>query len=304
MQGTILLVEDEAAIAAFVQTALEREGFAVEVVKDGRQALARVNQALPDLIILDLMLPGVNGLEVCRAVRRMPTYVPIIMLTARDEDVDKVVGLELGADDYITKPFNTRELIARVRAVLRLAQSRATMEEADRLRIGRLEIDLTGRTVTVGGQPVDLTPREFDLLVLLASHPGRVFGRETLLLQASPRLPRVLADPDRLQQVFINLLDNAIKYSSGGATATIRLGHEGNVVRVEVADTDPGIAAEDLPHIFEPMYRGSTAAIRAALGTGLGLTIVKTILEQHGATISVESAPGEGTTFTFHLPCA
>ena len=181
MQGTILLVEDEAAIAAFVQTALEREGFAVEVVEDGQQALARVNQALPDLVILDLMLPGVNGLEVCRAVRRMRTYVPIIMLTARDEDVDKVVGLELGADDYITKPFNTRELIARVRAVLRLAYSRATMEEPDRLCIGRLEIDLTGRTVTVGGQPVDLTPKEFDLLVLLASHRGRVFGRESLL---------------------------------------------------------------------------------------------------------------------------
>jgi len=126
----------------------------------------------------------------------------------------------------------------------------------------------------------------------------------TLLLQAPPGLPRVLADPDRLQQVFINLLDNAIKYSSGGATATIRLGHEGNVVRVEVADTGPGIATDDLPHIFEPMYRGSTAAIRASLGTGLGLTILKTILEQHGATISVQSAPGEGTTFTFRLPCA
>ena len=181
MQGVILLVEDEAAIAAFVQTALEREGFAVEVVEDGQQALVRVNQALPDLIILDLMLPGVDGLEVCRAVRRMPTYVPIIMLTARDEDVDKVVGLELGADDYITKPFNTRELIARVRAVLRLAHSRATPEESDRLRTGRLEIDLTGRTVMLGGQPMDLTPKEFDLLVLLASHPGRVFGRETLL---------------------------------------------------------------------------------------------------------------------------
>jgi DNA-binding response OmpR family regulator len=160
MQGMILLVEDEAAIAAFVQTALEREGFAVEVVEDGQQALARLNQALPDLIILDLMLPGgVDGLEVCRAVRRMPTYVPIIMLTALAEDVDKVVGLEMGADDYITKPFNTRELIARVRAVLRLAQSRATMGEPDRLRIGRLEIDLTGRTVTVEGQLVDLTPR-------------------------------------------------------------------------------------------------------------------------------------------------
>jgi two-component system phosphate regulon sensor histidine kinase PhoR len=126
----------------------------------------------------------------------------------------------------------------------------------------------------------------------------------TLLLQAPPGLPRVLADPDRLQQVFINLLDNAIKYSSGEATATIRLGHEGNVVRVEVADTGPGIATDDLPHIFEPMYRGSTAAIRASLGTGLGLTIVKTILEQHGAAISVKSAPGEGTTFAFRLPCA
>jgi DNA-binding response OmpR family regulator len=181
MQATILLVEDEAAIAAFVQTALEREGLAVEVVEDGQQALARVSQALPDLIILDLMLPGMDGLEVCRAVRRIPTYVPIIMLTARDQDMDKVVGLELGADDYITKPFNTRELIARVRAVLRLARNRATMGKPDRLRIGQLEIDLTGRTVTVGGQPVDLTPKEFDLLVLLASHPGRVFGRETLL---------------------------------------------------------------------------------------------------------------------------
>jgi len=126
----------------------------------------------------------------------------------------------------------------------------------------------------------------------------------TLLLQAPPGLPRVLADPDRLQQVFINLLDNAIKYSSGGATAAIRLYHEGNVVRVEVTDTGPGIATDDLPHIFEPMFRGSSAAIRVSLGTGLGLTIVKTILEQHGATISVQSAPSEGTTFSFRLPCA
>ncbi|RLB36423.1 MAG: hypothetical protein DRH12_15790 [Deltaproteobacteria bacterium] len=126
----------------------------------------------------------------------------------------------------------------------------------------------------------------------------------TLQLQASPGLPRVLADPDRLQQVFINLLDNAIKYSSGEATATIRLYHEGHVARVEVSDTGPGIATDDLPHIFEPMYRGSTAAIRATLGTGLGLAIVKTILEQHGTTITVESVRGEGTTFSFRLPCA
>ncbi|MBC7250133.1 MAG: response regulator transcription factor [Anaerolineae bacterium] len=181
MPDKIIVVEDQPAISAFVQTALEREGFTVEVIEDGWQALACIRQSRPDLVILDIMLPGVNGLEVCRVLRQMPTYVPVIMLTARDDDVDKVVGLELGADDYITKPFNTRELIARVRAVLRLARSRAAGGEPEHLRIDRLEIDLTGRTVTMRDQPVDLTPKEFDLLVLLASHPGRVFGRETLL---------------------------------------------------------------------------------------------------------------------------
>ena len=176
----ILIVEDDPAIAAFVQTALEREGFATEVVGQGDRALERADAAPPDLILLDLMLPGMDGLQVCQAIRRRPAYIPIIMLTAKDDDVDKIVGLELGADDYITKPFKTRELIARVRAILRLVQHSAG-STSHRLRFGALEVDFDGRTVMRDGQPISLTPKEFDLLALLASNPGRVFGRDTLL---------------------------------------------------------------------------------------------------------------------------
>ena len=177
---SILIIEDDKAIAAFLQTTLEREGFTAETVNNGRSALDRINQSPPNLILLDLMLPGMDGLELCKAIRRRPAYIPIIMVTAKDEDVDKIVGLELGADDYITKPFKGRELLARVRAVLRLAQSRG--EAAKRsLRYGELEIDLDGRSVAVNEQPIKLTPKEFDLLTLLAQNPGRVFGRDMLL---------------------------------------------------------------------------------------------------------------------------
>ena len=182
VSAQILVVEDDDAIAAFVATALEREGYAVAWAQTGQEALSCVQDDAPDLVLLDLMLPGdMDGLQVCREIRRDATYIPIIIVTAKDEDVDKVVGLELGADDYITKPFNTRELLARVRAVLRLAHSGREAHHRERLRIGSLEIDLTGREVRVAGSPVTLPPKEFDLLVTLARDRGRVFGRETLL---------------------------------------------------------------------------------------------------------------------------
>jgi DNA-binding response OmpR family regulator len=177
-------VEDDEAIAAFVATALEREGYSVACVRTGQEALSHIRRGVPDLVLLDLMLPGdVDGLQVCQAVRGGEVYIPIIMVTAKDEDVDKVVGLEMGADDYITKPFNTRELLARVRAILRLARSGGEARRRKRLRIGLLEIDLVGREVRVEGRLALLTPKEFDLLVVLARNPGRVFGRETLLQQ-------------------------------------------------------------------------------------------------------------------------
>jgi DNA-binding response OmpR family regulator len=181
MTEQILVVEDEKPIVAFVQPALEREGFVVRWASDGAMALRQITTSPPDLILLDLMLPDMDGFDVCRRVRARESYIPIIMLTARDDDVDKIVGLELGADDYITKPFNARELIARVKAVLRLAHQTGAGPRRDHLQIGELTIDRTGRTVTVARQKVELAPKEFDLLATLAWGRGRVFGREMLL---------------------------------------------------------------------------------------------------------------------------
>jgi DNA-binding response OmpR family regulator len=176
---TILVVEDDPAIVSFVQPALEREGFLVHAVGDGEAALAHVRRQPPDLILLDWELPRLNGLEVCRRVRSREPYIPVIMLTVRDQDTDKVVGLEIGADDYVTKPFNVRELVARIRAVLRLRQSGPAGR--DYLRVEGIEIDRARRTVTVDGGQIKLAPKEYDLLVALAWDRGRAFGREMLL---------------------------------------------------------------------------------------------------------------------------
>jgi len=183
MEGRVLIVEDEEAIAAFVQTALERDGFDVKPVGDGPSALQALDSFRPDLILLDLGLPGMDGLQVCQAIRTRERYIPIIMLTARSDQVDKIVGLEVGADDYVTKPFNARELVARVRALLRLARHSAGRRPENTVRFGAVEIDLDGRQILKDGLPVELTPKEFDLLALLARNPGRVFGRDTLLEQ-------------------------------------------------------------------------------------------------------------------------
>lgn len=177
----ILIVEDDIALAAYVQTALEREGFSVEVAENGEKALKRLDISPPDIILLDWMLPGMDGLQICQAIRRRPAYIPIIMVTAKDDEVDKIVGLEIGADDYVTKPFKTRELVARVRAILRLIDRSAGNPAPQSLRFDQLEINLDARTVTLDGHLLSLTPKEFDLLVLLASHPNRVFGRDMLL---------------------------------------------------------------------------------------------------------------------------
>ena len=178
MAHTILVVDDEARIVKLVRDYLERAGFTVLSAHDGETALHLARRERPDLIILDLMLPGVDGLDVCRCLRQ-ETAVPIIMLTARVEEADRIVGLELGADDYVTKPFSPRELVARVRAALRRATGQ--VGPASVIRAGDLQLDTVTMTAIVGGQPVDLTPTEFQLLATLARQPGRIFSREQLL---------------------------------------------------------------------------------------------------------------------------
>ena len=172
----ILVVDDEPKIVQLVRDYLERAGFAVSTARDGNEALMRAHQERPDLIVLDLGLPGLDGLEVTRRLRR-DSGVPIIMLTARHEETDKVVGLELGADDYVTKPFSPRELEARVRAVLR----RQTRAQDDVLRAGDLTLDIPRLRTEVSGRPISLTATEFELLAALARQPGRVFTRAQLL---------------------------------------------------------------------------------------------------------------------------
>lgn len=178
MSKKILVVDDEARLVNLVRGYLEQEGYEVRTASDGRQALFVAREEKPDLIVLDLMMPEMDGWEFMR-LHRQENNTPIIMLTARVEDVDKIAGLEMGADDYLTKPFSPRELMARVRAVLR--RTEPTEEKSDILRAGVLELDSTKRTVKVDGRYIDLTRMEFDLLQTLMSSPGRAFNRLELL---------------------------------------------------------------------------------------------------------------------------
>lgn len=183
MPEKILIVEDEPALQETLAYNLTRQGYLTEAAGDGHAALEAARRFLPDLILLDLMLPGLDGIEVCRILRQ-EMNVPIIMLTARDDEIDRVIGLEIGADDYVTKPFSTRELLARIKAHLRRArldQAAQPPPTADILQFGNLTINLTRHEVTLDSQPLALKPKEFDLLLLLAQHKGQVLTRELIM---------------------------------------------------------------------------------------------------------------------------
>ena len=178
MKSRVLVVDDDPALAEMLTIVLRGEGFDTAVVGDGSRALLAVRELRPDVVLLDLMLPGMNGIDVCRAIR-FESGVPIVMLTAKTDTVDIVLGLESGADDYVVKPFKPKELVARIRARLR----RTEAEPAEVLQIGDLTIDVPGHTVSRDGAAISLTPLEFDLLVALARKPRQVFTREVLLEQ-------------------------------------------------------------------------------------------------------------------------
>ncbi len=179
----ILLVDDEPSILQLAQMYLERDGFRVKTATDGEAALSSVANLRPALVVLDVMLPKLDGFEVCKRLRQQDNPVAILMLTARDEDVDKILGLELGADDYLTKPFNPRELVARVKAILRRGE-RTSKPDAKPISLADLTIDPASREVRLGARTLDLRTQEFDLLLTLAEARGRVLTREQLLQQA------------------------------------------------------------------------------------------------------------------------
>jgi phosphate regulon transcriptional regulator PhoB len=182
-QKKILVADDEKDIVELVAYNLEREGYAVSRAYDGQKAWEMVNREKPDLVILDLMMPEMPGMEVCRMIRGAPETagLPIIMLTAKSDPIDKILGLEIGADDYITKPFHIRELIARVRAVLRRSEQRPDRDLPEPFDFQGLHVDFKAYRVTVDGQPIELSSREFKLLQFFTSHPGRVYSRDQLL---------------------------------------------------------------------------------------------------------------------------
>jgi DNA-binding response OmpR family regulator len=180
MARTILVVDDEPTLRETLVDALESDGFRVVAAADGRQALTTFRAEQPDLVLLDLMLPELSGIEVCRIIRQ-ESGVPIVMLTAKDSELDKVVGLELGADDYVTKPFSLRELSARIRALFRRAEKQAVEAPPAVVDLGRVQADLAGHRLLRDGQTVPIKPKAFELLAFLLRHPGQVFTRDQLL---------------------------------------------------------------------------------------------------------------------------
>jgi DNA-binding response OmpR family regulator len=186
MPKKILIVEDEQSLVETLEYNLAREGYRVETARDGEVAIESARNWKPDLLVLDIMLPRIDGFEVCRILRK-ETNTPILMLTARDEEIDRVVGLEMGADDYLTKPFSMREFLARVKALLRRVRldredaAAITYPETTTYTFGDLEVDVSRREINLRGNPLTLKPKEFDLLLYLAQHPGQVLSRELIL---------------------------------------------------------------------------------------------------------------------------
>ncbi|MCZ6696713.1 MAG: response regulator transcription factor [Acidobacteria bacterium] len=208
---SILVIEDDEKIASSIRVYLNHQGFDVEIEHDGRQGLTRAREHRYDLLVLDLMLPGIDGMEICRTLRR-ESDLPILMLTARTTTEDRVEGLEAGADDYLPKPFSPRELTARIRAVLRRTDSREVVGPS-RFRFGVLDLDLERHEVRLNGRPVSLTPTEFDILSVLARAPGRVFTRERLIRKA---LATDYEGQDRTIDAHVKNLRRKLEADRGG----------------------------------------------------------------------------------------
>ena len=402
----VLVVEDDPNISRLVQRYLERDGFQVRTAFDGEVGLAAAHQRPPDLVILDLMLPKVDGWEVCRQLR-LTSDVPILMLTARGEEVDRLLGFALTADDYVVKPFSPRELVERVKAILRRTRPRG-LTGRQSLRHGELVLDPDAHQAALAGQPLDLTPTEFRLLQAFLSHPGRVLTRGELLAQIKTQgeivVDRVVdaahelrtpltnvrgylealrdsvfepsqetfemlhgevlrlvaltesllelaradaarsdmhieevslhglvtealelgklqiqakglhirptlaadvgyvrADPAKLRRVLCNLIDNAWQYCPAGGRISIASRTEPDGVRLTITNDGVTFSPEDAYRVFERFYRADRSRSRANGGAGIGLAIVKELVEAHGGRVGA-ATDGAATSIWLTLP--
>lgn len=283
----VLVIEDDDAISQFIHQGLNEAGYVVDVARDGRQGVDCAIAAEYDAIVLDVLLPKLDGLSVLKELRQQGLQTPVLLLTACDTVQDRVLGLDAGADDYLVKPFDFTELLARLRALLRLEQH-------------HLKLNL---------EPIDFR----DLLAAIAEQiqPLAELHQLQFSTQIAPDL-QVQGSPDHLIRLFLNLLDNAIKYTAHGGCREGQVEHRGQVkltatggdrtIQVTVSDTGIGIAPEHAAHLFERFYRVDKARDRAIGGTGLGLAIAQEIVHRHRGAIAVQSELGQGTSFTVTLP--
>jgi signal transduction histidine kinase len=276
-------VEDEKRLANFVKKGLEEEYYIIDLALDGVAGFGLFQTFPYDLIIVDIMLPKMDGLALCQSIRGLNTQIPVLMLTARSSVEDRVKGLDTGADDYLVKPFAFSELSARVRALLR----RKLPQQSQQLRVGDLVLD---------SDLSDLLQRMFELTQALAEDKEI---RTVLHIDAQPKIS---GDPAQVSQVIINLIDNAIKYTPRDGCVEITLNTRDANAVVCVSDTGIGIPSGEIPYVFERFYQVDKARSGENRGVGLGLSIVKRIVEAHEGQISVQSEEGRGTTFSVTFP--
>jgi DNA-binding response OmpR family regulator len=293
MAATVLVVEDERKLRDLVRSYLERAGFTVLSTGSGAEAITMAAAAAPDLVVLDLGLPDVPGEAVARELR-VGSTTPILMLTAKSAEEDRIRGLELGADDYVTKPFSPRELVLRVQAILRRGGPPAA-QGVTSYGGGELVIDEPQR---LARRPCDLA----DLAAVAADSLARRFEAAGLTLDRRLAASPVLADPHWLHQVITNLLTNALKFTPAGGHVTISTGPSGADAILRVTDTGTGIPADDLPRIFDRFWRGQRAA--QVSGSGIGLAVAAELAQAHGGRLTAHSEPEHGTEMTLTLPRA
>ena len=288
----LLMIEDDRALAEMVATYLSRAGMTLDHRESAEAGLAAALQGSYDAVVLDLMLPDGDGLAICRAIRAR-SDVPILMLTARGEEADRIVGLEIGADDYLPKPFNPRELLARLRAILRRrggegSGGRVTAGEI--MRFGRLTIDRAARRISVDGEERPLTGHQFDLLCALAESAGRVLSREQLM--------------DRVRGEALEAFDRSIDVHISRIRAVIEDDVRDGHALLRVSDRGPGVPEAERERIFEPFYRqtGRRESVGDERGVGLGLSLVRQIARRHGGDATCRPRDGGGACFEVNLP--